>query len=174
MRKIISLMVALLVAMILLGCDGMIGQPANNFSPPGWIHGTWSDDTELNIFSFSSNSIRFSSKPYAYLVQTLREELERAKRGSSELVINQIRDELASYESLEHVTNSVDFKEAYRSKQVNVSEQADTTSYVVSVTGSSNEGYINARYNFHKTGESTLGYTLYVNGTSIGPIELIR
>jgi hypothetical protein len=174
MRKFRFSLAVLLVAIIFIGCDGLIKQPANSFSPPSWIQGTWSDETELNIFTFSSNNIRFSTKPYAYLVRTLREELERTKRESSEAEINKARDELARYESLEHVTTSVDFKEAYKSKQVSVTEQASNTSYAVSVTGSSSEGYINAQYSFHKTSGSTLGYTLYLNGTSIGAIELVR
>lgn len=174
MRKVISWMTVLLVAMIFIGCDMQIGQQANNFSPPGWIHGTWSDETELNIFSFSSGNIRFSSKPYAYRVQTLREDLERAKRESSESVIIQAEEELDRYESLEHVTNSVDFKQAFSSKEVTVSEQTSTSSYEVSISGTSSEGYINAKYSFHKTSESTLGYTLSMNGTALGPIELVK
>lgn len=129
---------------------------------------------ELNIFSFSSGNIRFSTKPYAYLVRTLREEVDRARRQSRESVIIRAEEELAKYESLENITNSVDFKGAYNTKHVTVSEQVSASVYVISVIGTSSEGYINARYRFDKTGESTLGYALYVNGMSTGPIELVR
>lgn len=170
MRNSIPLLASVLLVIILLGCDGLIKQPVNSFSPPNWIFGTWIDGTELNIFTFSTGNIRFTSKQYSYLVQTLIVEVERVRRESSEAEINKAEEALARYEFLEHVITSVGFKEAYKSSKISVTEQASASSYVVSVSGPSNVGYIDARYTFHKTDGSTLGYTLYMYGTSIGAL----